>query len=158
MSAPWTLAVRDVLLDEDDQAATMLVPPNTAGTLLFGPAGFKIRPFSRAAIVSYAQAWDAAGNNFLTYHLLVNGAKQYPFEDRAFSIAAPYGDTIYLPRMIEIPQLATVNVSVDLTGAAASVNFTARIGIYYFERDPNLLAGIEGSKGLLGAPVNARLF
>jgi hypothetical protein len=152
MSAPWQIDLEReglTLADYEEPSGTVLMSANTLGNLVpIGPNGsttFVVRPYQKVAIVSHAQAWDAPGNGLTTFRLLVNGAAVYPYEARKVSLSSPFGDTVYLPRPLWIPQLSTVQVSVDLGAATAQVNFTEKLIVYYFNQDPNLLRRQRGA-------------
>lgn len=136
MSAAWMTELAEEIDDFDEPTGTVVLTPGSKGTVI---CSFQARPYSRVAIVSHAQAWDAAGNGLINFHLLVNGGQQYPYENRQVAIASPFNDTVYLPKPLWIPQLATVTVTADLgVTATGNVNFTEKLILMYFKQNPNL--------------------
>lgn len=150
MSAPWVISQAGTLRSADDWSATLLLLPNTAGNLIFGTAGRLVRPYQRPKIAIFGQAWDAAGNGLISYGLTVNGRLQGPYENNTAALASPFDDTSYLPIPLDIPQGATLNVVVSLGAAAQNVNFTARLVVYYFDQDPDLVSSLFRGMGLRG--------
>ena len=144
MSAPWTYPLGARPLSKDFLSGTILVQPGTTVLATLYPGApqdgmmageFRVRPGREPRIVGYGQAWDAAGNSFLTHTLIVNGAPLPNFETLPYATAAPYSDTLYLPTPIIIPQLSRVAVRVTLAaGAGVAVNFTVAVMILNFDR------------------------
>lgn len=180
MSAPWLAKILAseglVLVDWDAPDGTQTLPLGTGGppstapgaqTFIFpnspGSNGWLTRPFYKAAIAFFGQAWDNNGNGFMNYSGLINGAPFYPFANKNTQFAPPFGDTNYLPFPIWLPQGASVQVVAQLlTGASNASVYTARMIIYYFNQDPNLqkiksLPGREAVPGgVIGRPVPFR--
>jgi hypothetical protein len=158
MAAPWARDLAPlVYTDFDDIYATVQIAQNSTARI-FAPTynpqvngvtvglGYPLKPYSQVCIASLAQAWDAAGNGFLKWSLLVNGAIHPQYANVSFVTAPPFGDAIYLPQPLWVPANASVEFLVTLGGAAAPVNFTGRLIAYYFLQDPNLLKSIRASQ------------
>lgn len=137
MSAPYTEIINRKIIDYDDVINTQLLQPNTTGNVI---TSWQVKPRRHIVMPAFRQAWDAAGNGFLTYHLLINGTPIYPYDSKTVSLGSPYED-IYLPKPLEIPQAAIISVTADLGNAAAAVNFTSRSIFWYFELENQLNHG-----------------
>lgn len=131
------------VVDKDDFIATALIPANSTG--LFAGLNSannvnvviqkQVKPgIRRVFIAGHMQAWDAGGNGFLTFHLLVNGKPVHNYESSQTSFGVPGTGTL-LAVEVEVPQLAVIAVTVDLGGASSSINFTEELLIYYVEDD-----------------------
>lgn len=149
MSAPWEvmLSRQGLVLDDFDDwsGAPVTLTPGQSGIQVLSPdpslpAGdYKIRPFSIAKIASFCQSWDANGNGFMTYHLRNNAQPLWPYGAKTVSLGSPFGDTIFLPKPVDLAQLSLVGVTADLgAGASGSSTISVRVIIYYFKQDSDL--------------------
>lgn len=152
MSAPWLVDLREqglILDDWDAPDGTCQLSPGGLTLNVFGNTGvansnagaspWLSRPYYLAAIAYLGQAWDNNGNGNMTWSALINGQPFYPFGNKNTQFAPPFGDTNYLPQPIWLPQLATVQFSATLAGAAGGNSFfTARMILYYFRQNKNL--------------------
>lgn len=89
----------------------------------------------RAFVIRLSQAWSAGMDPKVTWRLLVNKVRRFPYEDSTVQISAPESDAWIVP--LEVPEATDVEMNFDVNGAtpANDGTITTRLGIAYIEKD-----------------------
>ena len=90
----------------------------------------QLKAGKRAYVRAIGNDVDAAGVTFITFRLLVNGSRRYPYDGTLNQWGPPQLMQELRPRL-ELPQLATIQVVCDNADAVNAYNVAARIQVEY---------------------------
>jgi hypothetical protein len=131
MSDRVEISTRPVI-DFDDQYASASVSAN-AGNNVVAPAtiiSFRTKTGKKAFLTKIGNAVQAGGESFITFRLLQNKARIYPYDGSQNQ----WGDPAWLqplPYRIELPSNALIEITCDNSDAAIAYIATARVFIEY---------------------------
>jgi len=121
------------LLDKEDQYVSAAVPINSGDGLTTAPfklISFRTRIGCRGFIRALGNVAAPGGETSLTFRLLFNGARVFPYDGSQVQ----WGDPALLqdlPQRIEVPQGTTVQVQVDNSSGTDAYVATARVWVDY---------------------------
>lgn len=124
------------VVDRDDRIGTVNVAASGVATpVVWGDTGlnyFRTRTGRRARLTFLGNAVDPGGESFITFHVLVNGAKLLPpYDSFTQALGETFNGWASLSLPVELPQNAMVQVIADNSDSANAYNVYNRVRIEY---------------------------